>query len=245
MPVDVRIEGRGRPAWSTRPQEGERGHGRRDERSGQRHDERRPREERGGPRNAGGRYGESRNGDGRHQGQGRPGFDPLAVPLAVYDGSTSWLFRHPKPPAGFTRRANLIPLAWTFTGRFPAVTATSSADIGGVRYLPPANAERMRQIEAATPGAGQGARPDQALPNFDYLETLVGDSGGIVSRSLSQAEVINAAKVITSELQNEYLIGFTPAKAFDGKYRKLKVEVSRRGTFIRHRGGYLALPSQP
>lgn len=119
------------------------------------------------------------------------------------------------------------------------------ADIGGVRYLPPANAERMRQIEAATPGAGQGARPDQALPNFDYLETLVGDSGGIVSRSLSQAEVINAARVITSELQNEYLIGFTPVKAFDGKYRKLKVEVARRGTFIRHRGGYLALPSQP
>ena len=39
------------------------------------------------------------------------------------------------------------------------------------------------------------------------------------------------------------MIGYTPTKPLDGKYRKLKVEVNRRGTFIRHRGGYLALPS--
>ncbi|MBN8817743.1 MAG: DEAD/DEAH box helicase [Sphingomonas sp.] len=58
--VDIRIEGRGRPAWSERPQDARR-------------------DERGGQRNAGGRYGESRDGDGRHQGQGRPNFDPLAT----------------------------------------------------------------------------------------------------------------------------------------------------------------------
>ena len=54
--VDIRIEGRGRPAWSERGAQGERA-----------------------PRNAGGRYGESSNGDGRHQGQGRPNYDPIAV----------------------------------------------------------------------------------------------------------------------------------------------------------------------
>jgi len=119
------------------------------------------------------------------------------------------------------------------------------ADAGtGVKMLPSANAERVREIEAGTPGAPEYVRGANALPNFDYLETLVGDSGGTVSRALSQAEIINAAKNIVNELQNEYLIGFTPSKPFDGKYRKLKVEVNRRGTFIRHRGGYLALPSQ-
>jgi len=30
-----------------------------------------------------------------------PGFDPLAVPLALYDGQATWLFRHPHPPPEF------------------------------------------------------------------------------------------------------------------------------------------------
>jgi hypothetical protein len=61
-----------------------------------------------------------------------PGFDPLAVPLAIYDGSRTWLFRHPKPPAGFTVVAGAVPAARAYQGRYPAVTANSSAEIGGV-----------------------------------------------------------------------------------------------------------------
>jgi VWFA-related protein len=119
------------------------------------------------------------------------------------------------------------------------------ADAGtGARMLPAASSESLRQVEAGTPGAPESVRGGNALPNFDYLETLVGDSGGSVSRVLSQVEVINAAKNITTELQFEYVIGYTPSKPFDGKYRKLKVEVNRRSTFVRHRGGYLAMPLQ-
>ena len=112
-------------------------------------------------------------------------------------------------------------------------------------HLPPANAENLRKFEASAPGASESSRPATVLPNFDYLETLVGDSGGSVRRLLSQPEVAMAAKNIVDELQYEYVIGYTPAKPLDGKYRKLKVEVNRRGTFVRHRGGYLALPSKP
>ncbi len=59
------------------------------------------------------------------------GFDPLAVPLAIYDGERTWLFRHPDPPAGF------VPVEGTSgararPGRFEAVTANTSAEIGGV-----------------------------------------------------------------------------------------------------------------
>ncbi len=119
------------------------------------------------------------------------------------------------------------------------------ADAQGVRKLPSANAEALRRIDAATPGASDSIRGNnrRALPNFDYLETVVGDSGGSSSRVVSQPEVIMAAKNIVDELQYEYLIGYTPVKPLDGKYRKLKVEVARRGVFVRHRGGYLALPS--
>lgn len=121
------------------------------------------------------------------------------------------------------------------------------ADAQGVRHMPRANAEALRSVDAATPGASDAIRGNnrRGLPDFDYLERVVGDSGGSSSRVVSQPEVIMATKNIVDELQYEYLIGYTPVKPLDGKYRKLKVEVNRKGTFVRHRGGYLAMPSAP
>ena len=58
-----------------------------------------------------------------------PGYDPLAVPLAVYDGQRTTLFRHPAPPEGFVLHA---PGVSVYEGRYPAITANSSADVGGV-----------------------------------------------------------------------------------------------------------------
>ena len=57
----------------------------------------------------------------------------------------------------------------------------------------------------------------------------------------------NAASLASSfvdDLRLQYTIGYTPAKALDGKYRRVKVEVKKRGFKIRHRGGYLALASE-
>ena len=54
-----------------------------------------------------------------------------------------------------------------------------------------------------------------------------------------------AAKNVVDELGHQYLVGYTPTKSLDGKYRKLKVEVNRRGLYVRHRGGYLAMPPAP
>jgi VWFA-related protein len=124
--------------------------------------------------------------------------------------------------------------------------ADLQADVRHVQtHMPPANAENLRKFEASAPGASGSVRPPDTLPHFDYLETLVGDSGGSVRRLLSQPEVAMAAKNIVDELQYEYVIGYTPTRPLDGKYRKVKVEVARRGTFVRHRGGYLAIPSKP
>jgi hypothetical protein len=60
---------------------------------------------------------------------------------------------------------------------------------------------------------------------------------------MSVPEATMAAKNVVADLGNQYLVGYTPKKALDGKYRKLKIEVNRRGLYVRHRGGYLALPS--
>lgn len=61
-----------------------------------------------------------------------PGYDPLAVPLAVYDGEHTYLFRHPSPPEGFLRVPADSTAAWVWTGRHEAVVANTSAEIGGV-----------------------------------------------------------------------------------------------------------------
>jgi hypothetical protein len=61
-----------------------------------------------------------------------PGFDPLTVPLAIFDGNRTYLFRHPKPPQGFSPLANARPAAFVLQGRDSAVTSNSSAEIGGV-----------------------------------------------------------------------------------------------------------------
>ena len=58
-----------------------------------------------------------------------PGFDPRTIPFALFDGAHTYLFDHPDLPAGFTA---LQDGAARFEGRHPAVTANSSADIGGV-----------------------------------------------------------------------------------------------------------------
>ena len=60
-----------------------------------------------------------------------PGFDPLAVPLAVYDGRKTWFFRHPSPPAGCEAVPG-PPAACVLDGRHEAMTANSSAGIAGV-----------------------------------------------------------------------------------------------------------------
>jgi Ca-activated chloride channel family protein len=117
------------------------------------------------------------------------------------------------------------------------------ADTNRITRVQGGSGKELNRLDARMPGAIDSLRPDGALPEFDYLETLVGDSGGVVRRMLSFPEVAMAVKNLVDELQNEYVIGYSPAKPLDGKYRKLKVEVKRKGTFVRHRGGYLALPS--
>ncbi|MBN2083119.1 hypothetical protein JW859_13050 [bacterium] len=60
-----------------------------------------------------------------------PGYDPLAYPLAIYNCADTYLFRHPNPPEDFVPCTD-HPEISVFSGRYPAVTANSSAEIGGV-----------------------------------------------------------------------------------------------------------------
>jgi hypothetical protein len=59
-----------------------------------------------------------------------PGFDPAGIPAAYFDGSKTVLYRHPDVPEGFHSISARIHTSIR-EGRHPAVTANSSAEIGG------------------------------------------------------------------------------------------------------------------
>ncbi len=59
-----------------------------------------------------------------------PGFHPESIPLAIYDGNSTTIYRHPAAPADFkdgaSRRGGV-----SMPGRHPAVTANTSVELGG------------------------------------------------------------------------------------------------------------------
>lgn len=82
-----------------------------------------------------------------------------------------------------------------------------------------------------------------ATTNLEVLPRLIGDSGGFEYRVLSGSDAATLARAFVDDLRFQYTLGYTPLKAFDGKYRRVKIEVNKRGFRVRHRGGYLALPA--
>jgi hypothetical protein len=59
-----------------------------------------------------------------------PGFNPAGIPVAIFDGDTTWLSGHPRPPAD-TFRIVARDLA-AMPGQHPLVKANSSVELGGV-----------------------------------------------------------------------------------------------------------------
>src|SRR5689334_4219444 len=60
-----------------------------------------------------------------------PGWDPLATPLAIFDGTNTVVFRHPAPGPAYHSLSS-VQGAWARAGRDPAVSANTSAMLGGV-----------------------------------------------------------------------------------------------------------------
>jgi hypothetical protein len=61
-----------------------------------------------------------------------PGFDPRTMPVAIFDGRRTWLFRHPSAPEGFEADPE-HPGVRIFPGRHPSVTANTSTSLGGIQ----------------------------------------------------------------------------------------------------------------
>jgi VWFA-related protein len=93
----------------------------------------------------------------------------------------------------------------------------------------------------------QMAPPDEITKNLDKiyqeadksLNTLASRTGGRVFGAETFDTTRSAFASIAEELRNQYLIGYYPSlERRDNKFRKIKVEVSRKGTQVRARQGY-------
>ena len=113
----------------------------------------------------------------------------------------------------------------------------SETQVYAFNVVMPASAQRSI-------GRGPGGDMPLAAPaNLEVLPRLIGDSGGFEYRLLGGAAAATVPRAFVDDLRFQYTIGYTPLKPLDGKYRRVKVEVNKRGFRVRHRGGYLAMPS--
>lgn len=81
-----------------------------------------------------------------------PNFRPDTIPLAIFDGTRTFLVRQASPPPEFTRveRGEIVA---EMNGRHAAVTANSSADIGGrttATVMPRFDGSTPRELAAVT-----------------------------------------------------------------------------------------------
>jgi VWFA-related protein len=74
-----------------------------------------------------------------------------------------------------------------------------------------------------------------------YLKALADKSGGRMLRADTIASLPDAFGQIAAELRTQYMLGYYPInKERDERYRKIKVETTRKNVVIRSRPGYLA-----
>ena len=74
-----------------------------------------------------------------------------------------------------------------------------------------------------------------------YLQAITIRTGGRVYLADTFADTRAAFSAIAEELRNQYLIGYyTASNKRDGKYHKIKLELSRKGVEVRSRPGYRA-----
>ncbi len=59
-----------------------------------------------------------------------PGFDPAAVPVAMYDGGHTWLAGYPGIPEGFVPAGDSLLLR--YPGRYPLLLANSTMELDGI-----------------------------------------------------------------------------------------------------------------
>ncbi len=81
--------------------------------------------------------------------------------------------------------------------------------------------------------------------NPTTLREITDESGGRTEIVATSAEISAASARIADELNHQYVLGFTPAHAPDGKFHSLRVRTHNPAYKVRARSGYVAERTQP
>ena len=130
------------------------------------------------------------------------------------------------------------------------------APTGHPGEIPPDPSDRNKTIPRVPDSRPSGRtvpasrRPDDSITGMldlayltadSYLKTLAEKSGGRLLRADTVGSLPDAFAQIAAELRTQYLLGYYPLKKDrDERYRKIKVETTRKNVVIRARPGYLA-----
>jgi VWFA-related protein len=100
--------------------------------------------------------------------------------------------------------------------------------------------DRSQQIPAREPSDPISENLDKLYGEADaYLETLTSRTGGRIFQAETFENTRSAFASIADEMRNLYVLGYYPASnRGDGKFHKIKLEVTRKGVQIRARTGY-------
>jgi len=127
-----------------------------------------------------------------------PGYDPLAIPLAIYDGERTFLFRHPSAPAGFTTVPDASPKALVHPGRHPAVVSNSSAEIGGTMTATLlADGEPASATELAAVALHEAFHVDQRRRHPGWI----GNEGDLLLYPIEDARLLTLRRLESAALR--------------------------------------------
>jgi VWFA-related protein len=106
-----------------------------------------------------------------------------------------------------------------------------------------------RQTAGADDGGGAFTRDMEAVEDSvryhprASLQWIADATGGTFVRDTN--DLPGSLGRIASDARSYYLLGYTPSDTgFDGRFRRIKVRVTRRGVDVRSRSGYFAVRSQ-
>ena len=97
---------------------------------------------------------------------------------------------------------------------------------------------------SSTEESDTAKRADRKLHKSDndqVLEQFADETGGRVFFPYKLDDLAASFQDIGDELRSQYQLAYAPSnKVFDGKFRKIRVEVARKGLNVRARKGYIA-----
>lgn len=156
---------------------------------------------------------------------------------------------HPKSKVPFEVDGR-IPLPPDYGGPDPTPTGiprprAPKIEIGQgpsppVVYNPDSSRSRTQQMPDSAPRDEISTTLDKLYGEADaYLQTITTRTGGRVYLTNTFDDTSAAFAAIADELRNQYLIGYySNGNRGDGKYHKIKVDLTRKGLQVRARPGY-------